>query len=132
MTQQEPQAGSVADDIVKRGTVHVSDFRVHPNKTLDGRTYGDGRDFYTTTEYNYTVLRREGRFWVQLSWVDQDEVGHRIVMPHEVFERLVTVHDSIMAKARSQRSKRAMEPRVRNGNEPEWVKRDKELLFGRS
>ena len=55
--------------------------------------------------------RLDGRWSLVLQWVDLDNNGHRIALPHEVVERVLTHGNRIMAAARSDRAKAGAETR---------------------
>ncbi len=64
-------------------------------------------DIEQTITYVGDIERWDGKWSVVLQWVDLDENGHRIVLPHGVVERIIKHADAIMQNARSDRSRTA-------------------------
>ena len=61
------------------------------------------RDLLEQVAYAGDLERLDGRWTLVLQWVDLDNDGHRILIPHEVVERVLAHADKIMATARSER-----------------------------
>ena len=68
------------------------------------------------------MRRFDGKFTLQLEWVDSYQNGHRVEFPHALVERIIQVHDRIMDEAKSDRAKRAMETRMDRGYIPNFSK----------
>ena len=64
-------------------------------------------DLLEQVTYVGDLERLDGRWTLVLQWVDLDNNGHRILIPHEVVDRVLTHADNIIAKARSQRAQNA-------------------------
>jgi hypothetical protein len=109
-------------EIVKQFTVRTQDPLTREPVTTDGRRVTELHDFTTTVSYVGTVRRTDGKFTLLLEWVDLDKTGHRVQLPHEVVQRVIDVHGRVMAEARSERSKRTMEARIRKGYVPHFAK----------
>ena len=115
MTERQ---GHIPGDAQKRFTVSTEVLRIRDAVSADGRSSSESDDFYLTVNYVGTMRRRDSRFTLQLEWVDQDQRGLRVVLPHEVVERIISVHDRIMTDAKSERAKRAMTTRISRGYVP--------------
>ena len=74
-----------------------------------------GDELTQTITYIGDIERWDAKWKVVLQWVDLDERGHRIVLPHGVVERIITHADKIMELARSDRSRTAATTRRENG-----------------
>ena len=68
-------------------------------------------DLLQQVTYVGDLERVEGRWGLVLQWVDLQNVGHRIALPHEVVDRILSHADTIMAQAKSDRSKAGAETR---------------------
>jgi len=42
--------------------------------------------------------RIDGRWQLQMQWVDLDNNDHKIVLPHQVVEAIIRAHSTIMGK----------------------------------
>lgn len=81
----------------------------------DAETTGDlpakdwlrGDDIVQTITYIGDIERWDSEWRVVLQWVDLDEQGHRIVLPHGVVDRIIEQAAQIMALARSDRARTA-------------------------
>lgn len=112
------------DESVKRFTVPTRLLRTRETATLDGRSANELDDLYVTITYTGEIRRRDAQFTLLLEWVDLDEHGHRVLLPHDVLTRIVNVHDRIMDEAKSERAKRSMRTRMDNGYVPTFGKRE--------
>lgn len=57
-------------------------------------------------------LRRLDQQWrAQIQWVDLDNQGHKVTLPHAVVATILRQADSVMAICRQQRAQRAAETR---------------------
>ena len=61
--------------------------------------------------YTGALQRLDGRWALVVEWVDMERSGHRIALPHELVERVLTLADRIKGEARSDRAKAAAETR---------------------
>ena len=114
------RAGLLPGETVKHFTVQVEDIRLRDQRTSDGRSANYIYDLFQTFTYVGTLRRRDGLFSLLLEWVDIDDKGHRVLLPHEVVTRICDVHERVMAEARSERAKQAMQTRRRNGYVPSF------------
>ena len=64
-------------------------------------------DLLQRVTYVGDLERLDGRWNLVLQWVDLDNTGHRIALPHEVVDRVLEHAKNVMAEARSDRSKAA-------------------------
>ena len=114
------------NEVVKKFAVGVTKPRTQDKLTSDGQhnpdgLFGGGGDNLTTEEaHNGTMRRVDPRFSLQLEWVDFNEQGHRIELPHELLQRIFDVHNRIIDESKSDRATRAMETRMRNGYVPHF------------
>ena len=83
----------------------------------DGRKVHDwdSAEWFDTTIYNGILDRIDGRWQLQMQWVDLDNNGHKIVLPHQVVEAIIRSHSTIMGKSRSEGAKKAHQTRLSNG-----------------
>ena len=107
---------------VKQFTVRTQDLLTKEPVTTDGRGVSEMRDMHSTVSYVGTLRRTDGRFSLLLEWVDLDKTGHRVLLPHDVVQRIVDVHGRIMSNARSDRSRRTMESRMAKGYVPTFAR----------
>jgi hypothetical protein len=68
------------------------------------KEWSQAGDLLQRVTYVGDVDRMDGRWSLVVQWVDLDNVGHRIALPHEVVEKLFHHGDNIMAAARSDRA----------------------------
>jgi hypothetical protein len=122
--------GSVPGDAEKVFRVATEILRINDAASIDGRKQSQAGDFYLTVNYVGTMRRRDSRFTLQLEWVDPDQKGHRVVLPHEVVTRIISVHDRIMDDAKSERAKRAMSTRISRGYVPTFGRTEESNLGG--
>ena len=115
--------GHIPGDAEKVFRVATEVLRIRDAASLDGRNGSQEGDFFLTVNYVGTMRRRDNRFQLQLEWVDVEQEGHRVVLPHEVVTRIISVHDRIMTEAKSERAKRAMETRISRGYVPTFAAR---------
>ena len=73
-----------------------------------------------TVTYIGDLERWDGKWTLVVQWVDLDEVGHRIVLPHGVVERVIAHADAIKKLARSDRSRVAAATRRGETETPEF------------
>ena len=122
MSKKEDSLKLLPGEAVKQFTVRTQDPLTKEPVTTDGRRVSEMRDMHSTVSYVGTLRRIDGRFSLLLEWVDLDKTGHRVLLPHDVVQRIVDVHGRIMAEARSERSKRTMESRMAKGFVPNFAK----------
>ncbi len=112
-----PKKGTLGSDhFQSRFNVEVKDFGMK-TKGTDGRAVhelGDP-DWFDTTIYNGVMQRRDGKFQLEMQWVDLNNEGHRIVLPHQVVEAIVRAHRTIIKDSRSEGAKKASETRAEKG-----------------
>ena len=96
--------------------VTVEDFGMKA-KGDDGRAVHEIGDpnWYDTTIYNGVLDRRDGRFQLQMQWVDLENDGHRIVLPHQVVEAIHRAYSTIIKKSKSEGAKKAAGTRAEKG-----------------
>ena len=109
-------------EAVKQVTGRTQDPLTREPVTTDGRRVSELHDMHTTVSYVGTLRRTDGRFSLLLEWVDLDKTGHRVLLPHDVVQRIVDVHGRIMSNARSDRSRRTMESRMAKGYVPTFAR----------
>ena len=68
-------------------------------------------DMLQEVTYNGTLERLDGRWKLNIQWVDLTNIGHRVVLPHEVVAGLFNAGNRVMDLAVSDRAKRAAETR---------------------
>ena len=100
---------------------HHKSFRVTTElpsgKTVTGddgmplKEWSQTGDLLQRVTYVGDLERLDGRWSLVLQWVDLDNKGHRIALPHEVVERVLAHGNMIMAAARSDRSRAGAETR---------------------
>ena len=81
-------------------------------------------DLLQRVTYVGDVERLDGRWSLVLQWVDLANQGHRIALPHEVVDRVLSHCEKILAEARSDRAKagaatrrsKAESSRIANGD----------------
>jgi len=74
--------------------------------------------------YVVDTFREDGQWRERLEWIDHEGIGHRVQVPHAVMDRIFTHRDSIMRRAKRDRSLNAAATRKRrqredNGNDDE-------------
>ena len=115
-------------EYVKKFTVTDTKFKLRDHTTVDGLHNpdglldGSGNVFWHDISYVGVMRRLDGKFTLQLEWVDSYQNGHRVEFPHALVERIIQVHDRIVDEAKSDRSKRAMETRMNRGYIPNFSK----------
>ena len=72
---------------------------------------GEGGSLRGTITYVVELRRLDGQWLVNLQWIDLENSGHRVSLPHEVVTGMLRQVDSIMKVARKQRAQRASETR---------------------
>ena len=95
-------------------TVHDLGFKT---KGDDGRSAHDfnDTDWTDATVYNGVMDRRDGRFQLQMQWVDVNNEGHRVILPHQVVEAINRAHKTIIKRSLSNRGRKGHETRVADG-----------------
>ena len=78
---------------------------------LPAKDWLHGADITQSVTYIGDLERWDGEWRAVIQWVDLDERGHRIVLPHGVIDRIITQASEIMAQARSDRSRTAASTR---------------------
>lgn len=108
-----------SDHFLSRFNVEVKDFGMKA-KANDGRPVHDlgDPDWHDSTIYNGIMERRDGKFQLQMQWVDLENNGHRIVLPHQVVEAIARSHRSIIKDSKSEGAKKAAETRAEKGIVP--------------
>ena len=64
-------------------------------------------DLMEQVSYMGDIERLDGRWTMVLQWVDLKGGGHRILVPHEVMQRVIAHTDRIREQARSDRARSA-------------------------
>ena len=124
---------TLGDDHFKRIISVVVDDVGGNLKGDDGRLVHDpliANSFYNSIVYNLILERMDGKWTCALAWVDKDNVGHRIVLPHEVCTALFRNHASINKESRSLGAKKAYQTRVEQGNEPPTIQETLNKIIG--
>ena len=122
------RSAGLPGEYVKKFTVTDTKFKLRDHTTVDGLHNpdglldGSGNVFYHDISYVGVMRRFDGKFTLQLEWVDSYQNGHRVEFPHALVERIIQVHDRIMDEAKSDRAKRAMETRMDRGYIPNFSK----------
>jgi len=122
------RSSGLPGEYVKKFTVTDTKFKLRDHTTVDGLHNpdglldGSGNVFYHDISYVGVMRRLDGKFTLQLEWVDSYQNGHRVEFPHALVERIIQVHDRIVDEAKSDRSKRAMETRMDRGYIPNFSK----------
>ena len=122
------RSSGLPGEYVKKFTVTDTKFKLRDHTTVDGLHNpdglldGSGNVFWHDISYVGVMRRLDGKFTLQLEWVDSYQNGHRVEFPHALVERIIQVHDRIMDEAKSDRSKRAMETRMDRGYIPNFSK----------
>ena len=116
--------------VKKRKTLGEDHFQSRFNvevKDLGMKTKGDDRrlvndwdhsDWYDSTIYNGILNRRDGNFQLQMQWVDVNNDGHKIVLPHQVVEAIIRAYQSVLKQSKSSRASKAYRTRLENGTVP--------------
>jgi len=79
---------------------------------MDYSRAGDLLQFVT---YNGRLGRLDGKWELELQWVDLQMDGHRYKLPHEVVHAIITSYERIMKLARSDRAKSGSQTRKAKG-----------------
>jgi len=122
------RSSGLPGEYVKKFTVTDTKFKLRDHTTVDGLHNpdglldGSGNVFWHDISYVGVMRRLDGKFTLQLEWVDSYQNGHRVEFPHALVERIIQVHDRIMDEAKSDRAKRAMETRMDRGYIPNFSK----------
>jgi len=122
------RSSGLPGEYVKKFTVTDTKFKLRDHTTVDGLHNpdglldGSGNVFWHDISYVGVMRRLDGKFTLQLEWVDSYQNGHRVEFPHALVERIIQVHDRIVDEAKSDRSKRAMETRMDRGYIPNFSK----------
>ena len=122
------RSAGLPGEYVKKFTVTDTKFKLRDHTTVDGLHNpdglldGSGNVFWHDISYVGVMRRLDGKFTLQLEWVDSYQNGHRVEFPHALVERIIQVHDRIVDEAKSDRSKRAMETRMNRGYIPNFSK----------
>lgn len=111
--------GTLGDDHFKTNfTVHVKDITGKRKEGGDGRIV-DRMEFEQTTTFNGHLQRLDGNFSLELSWVDLENNGHRVILPHKVIEAICNSRDRVLKKSRSEGAKKAFRTRKEQGTVPD-------------
>ena len=122
------RSAGLPGEYVKKFTVTDTKFKLRDHTTVDGLHNpdglldGSGNVFWHDISYVGVMRRLDGKFTLQLEWVDSYQNGHRVEFPHALVERIIQVHDRIVDEAKADRSKRAMETRMNRGYIPNFSK----------
>jgi hypothetical protein len=80
-----------------------------------------GGSLEQTVTYNGTLGRLDGRYTLLLEWVNLENVGVRVVLPHEVVKSFIAAERRLAKQARKSRAKRGYETRLENsGGNIDW------------
>jgi hypothetical protein len=115
------------DEVLKKFTVSVSKLRTREPVTADNQHNPDGflaaADMMVDVSYVGVMRRFDSKFSLHLEWVDLEGGGHRVEFPHELVERIISVHSRIIDEAKSQRARNVMAKRMSEGYIPNFAKR---------
>tara|TARA_Y100000310_G_scaffold342139_1_gene443946 strand:+ start:785 stop:1255 length:471 start_codon:yes stop_codon:yes gene_type:complete len=75
------------------------------------KEWSQAGDLLQRVTYTGDLERLDGRWSLVLQWVDLDNAGHRIALPHEVVSKILSHGDNILKAARSDRAKAGAETR---------------------
>ena len=79
----------------------------------------DSTEWYDTTIYNGILDRMDGKYQLQMQWVDLENNGHKIVLPHQVVEAIHRAFTTVVKKSKSEGAKKAHLTRLENGTVPD-------------
>ena len=85
---------------------------------MDGRS---AAEWYETgaleqsTTYNGVLTRLDGRWTLELQWVDLDNAGHRIVLPHKVVEAIRSGMERVIDQSKRAGARKAAQTRKQAG-----------------
>ncbi len=88
----------------------------------DGRPVKDWTntgDLTQTVTYNGHMERLDGRWNLVVQWVDLDNKGHRIVLPHKVIEAINRSRNTIISQSKTEGARKAHATRLEDGTVPE-------------
>ena len=68
--------------------------------------------------YNGSLQRLDSRYTLEMSWVDLDNTGHRIVLPHKVVEAIRSAIERIIDQSNSDGARKAAMTRKEAGVVP--------------
>tara|TARA_B100000029_G_scaffold467817_1_gene504320 strand:+ start:947 stop:1342 length:396 start_codon:yes stop_codon:yes gene_type:complete len=112
------------DHIQTRFTTRVSEPTGKEVVGVDGRPVNDwihGGSLEQTVTYNGTLGRLDGRYTLLLEWVNLENTGVRVVLPHEVVKSFIAAERRLAKQARKSRAKRGYETRLENsGGNIDW------------
>ena len=85
---------------------------------IDGRAAGEWYEagaLEESTIYHGVITRLDRRWTLQIQWVDLDNQGHRIVLPHQVVQAIRSGLDRVIDQSNSDAARRAAETRKEAG-----------------
>jgi len=71
-----------------------------------------------STVYNGVLTRLDGRWTLELQWVDLDNAGHRIVLPHKVVEAIRSALERVIDQSNREGARKAAQTRKEAGMIP--------------
>jgi len=109
-----------SDHFMSRFNVMVQDFgfKSHSDDGRDAHDF-DSADWYDTTIYNGILERRDGKYQLQMQWVDLENKAHKYILPHQVVEAIHRAYETIKSKSKSEGAKKAHLTRLENGTVPD-------------
>ena len=85
---------------------------------IDGRPkseWFESGSFEQSTTYNGVLPRLDGRWTLELQWVDLDNAGHRVVLPHKVVEAIRSGYERVIDQSNSAGARKAAQTRKDSG-----------------
>ena len=99
----------------------VTEPSVKQARGVDGRSskeWFESGSFEASTTYNGVLTRLDGRWTLELQWVDLDNAGHRVVLPHKVVEAIRSGYERVIDQSNSEGARKAAQTRREAGLVP--------------
>tara|TARA_Y100000310_G_C20103417_1_gene543813 strand:- start:98 stop:427 length:330 start_codon:yes stop_codon:yes gene_type:complete len=99
----------------------VTEPSVKQARGVDGRQakeWFDEGSFEQSITYNGILTRLDGRWTLELQWVDLDNAGHRIVLPNKVVEAIRSGYERVIDQSNSEGARKAAQTRRESGLVP--------------
>jgi len=103
---------------VARFNTVVTEPSAKQTKGIDGRPtreWFEADSMNQSVIYNGSLQRLDSRYTLEMSWVDLDNTGHRIVLPHKVVEAIRSAIDRIIDQSNSEGARKAAMTRKEAG-----------------
>ena len=83
-----------------------------------------------TTTYNGVLTRLDGQWMLELQWVDVQNQGHRVILPHKVVQAIRSGYERVINQSNSEGARKAALTRREAGLVPFQPKNKQQRDFG--